>query len=66
MQLLAVGVIVIVAVIGAEVVLVAVNAVTLPVPLAARPIAVLLLVHAKVDPDTVLATVVAPAAAVLQ
>ena len=66
MQLLAVGVIVIVAVIGADVVLVAVNAVTFPVPLAASPMAVLLFVHAKVAPDTVLATVVAPAAALLQ
>ena len=66
MQLLAVGVIVIVAVIGAVVVLVAVNADTFPVPLAASPMAVLLLVQAKVDPDTGPATVVAPAAAVLQ
>ena len=66
MQLFAVGVIVIVAVIGAEVVLVAVNADTFPVPLAASPIAVLLLVHAKVDPDTGPATVVALAAALLQ
>jgi hypothetical protein len=44
---------VMVAEIGAEVELVAVNAGTLPVPLAARPIAVLLLDHAKVVPLTV-------------
>jgi hypothetical protein len=41
---------VMVAEIGAVPVLVAVNAGTLPVPLAARPIAVLLLDHAKVVP----------------
>jgi hypothetical protein len=38
--------------IGAVVVLVAVNEVMLPVPLAAKPIAVLLFVQAKVVPET--------------
>ena len=55
-----------VAEIGAEVELVAVNAGTLPVPLAASPIAVLLLVHAKVVPVTGPLSVVAVAPALLQ
>ena len=42
----------IVAVIGDAVALIAVNEGTLPEPLAARPIAVLLLVHANVVPLT--------------
>ena len=48
----AVGVIVIVAVIGEVVALVAVNAGMLPEPLAASPILVLLLVHVNVVPLT--------------
>jgi hypothetical protein len=51
-QLLAVGVIVIVPLIGAVVPLVAVKDDTLPDPLAAKPIAVLLFAHVKADPDT--------------
>jgi hypothetical protein len=51
-QPLAEGVTVIVAVIGALVVLVAVNDAILPVPEAASPIAVLLLVQLKVVPAT--------------
>ena len=54
-----VGVTVIVAVIGDAVVFVAVNAGTFPVPLAAKPIAVLLLVHANVPPAGVLVKLVA-------
>jgi len=61
---LAVGVTVIVAVIGLAVALVAVKAAILPVPDAARPIAVLLLVQLNVVPATapakVMAVVVAP------
>jgi hypothetical protein len=49
---LAVGVIVIVAVIGDVVALVAVNEGILPEPLVARPIAVLLFVHVNVVPFT--------------
>ena len=49
-----VGVTVIVAVIAAVVRFVPVNAGTFPVPLAARPIAVLELVHANVPPEGVL------------
>jgi hypothetical protein len=48
----AVGVTVIVAVIGEVVALIAVNAGILPEPLAASPIAVLLLVHVNVVPVT--------------
>ena len=51
-QLFAVGVIVIVAVIGAVVALVAVKDGTLPEPLAARPMAMLLFVQANVVPAT--------------
>ena len=51
-QLLAVGVIVIVPLIGADVPFVAVNDGTLPEPLAPKPIDVLLFVQLKVDPDT--------------
>jgi hypothetical protein len=47
-----VGVIVINPLIGAVVPFVAVNDGTFPDPLAARPIAVLLLVHVKVVPET--------------
>ena len=46
------GVIVMVAVIGELVEFVAVNEGTLPVPLAANPIAVLLFVHVNVVPET--------------
>jgi hypothetical protein len=60
----AVGVTVIVAVTGAVPVLVAVNAAILPVPLAARPMLVLLFVQLNVVPATapvkVMAVVVAP------
>jgi hypothetical protein len=49
-QELAEGVTVMFASIGAVVVLVAVNEAMLPVPLAAKPMAVLLFVHAKVAP----------------
>jgi hypothetical protein len=63
-QLLAVGVTVMVAVIGASVVLVAANVAMLPVPLAPKPMAVLLFAHAKVAPLTedekFTASVVAP------
>jgi hypothetical protein len=55
----AVGVTVIVAEIGAAVALVAVKEGILPEPLAARPIAVLLLVHVNVVPATGPAGVVA-------
>ena len=61
----AVGVTVIVAVIGEVVALVAVNEGIFPVPLAGRPIAVLLLVQVNVvpltDPDKLVIGVVAPA-----
>ncbi len=63
---MAVGVTVIVAVIGAVVVLVAVKAGTFPEPLAARPTAVLLLVHVNVVPVTGPVNVVAGAVAPLQ
>jgi hypothetical protein len=63
-QLLAVGVMVMVAVIGAVVLLVAVNGAVLPVPLAPKPMTVLLFAHAKVAPETgdekFTASVVAP------
>ena len=49
---MAVGTIVIIPEIGFKVVLVAVNEGTFPVPLAANPMAVLLLVHVKVVPFT--------------
>ena len=65
-QLFAVGVIVMVAVMGAVVVLVAVNEGTLLVPLAARPMAVLLFVHVKVVPLTGPDNVVAGALVLLQ
>jgi hypothetical protein len=65
-QPLAEGVMLMVAVIGAEVVLVAVKAGILPVPLAARPIKVLLLAQVKVVPDTGPAIVVEGAEAPLQ
>ena len=65
-QLLAVGVIVIIAVIGAVVPFVAVKPDTLPEPLAPNPIKVLLLVHVKVAPDTGLPIVVDEADAKLQ
>ena len=55
----ALGVAVIVAVIGAAVVLVPAKLAMLPVPLAARPIAVLLFVHAYVVPVTAPANVTA-------
>ena len=55
-----------VAVIGDVVVLVAVNDGTLPGPLAARPIAGLLLVHVNVVPETDPDKVVTGTAAVLQ
>lgn len=51
-----------VAVIGAVPVLVAVNAGVFPVPLAARPMAVLELVHAKVVPATPLVKLLAATA----
>jgi hypothetical protein len=61
---LAVGVIVIVAVIGDVVALVAVNAGMSPEPLAASPMAVLLFVHVNVvpltGPDTFVIDVTAP------
>ena len=66
MQPLAVGVTVIVAVIGAVVPLVAVKVGTLPEPLAVRPIAVLLLVHVYVVPLTGPVKVVVGAVAPLQ
>jgi len=50
-QVLAVGVIVIVAVIGDVVVLIAVKDGGLPIPFAPSPTAVLLLVHVKLVPD---------------
>ena len=56
---LAVGVTVIVAVIGDDVVFVAVNEAISPVPLAASPIAVLLFVHANVAPAVALVKLVA-------
>ena len=65
-QPLAVGVTVIVAVIGAVPALVAVKAGVLPVPLAARPIAALELVHAKVVPATPLVKLLAATAPPLQ
>ena len=61
----AVGVTLIVAVIGKVVALVAVNEGIFPVPLAVRPIAVVLFVHANVvpltGPDKLVIGVVAPA-----
>ena len=51
-QPLAVGVIVMVALIGDVPVFMVVKPGTFPDPLAPRPIAVLLFVHAKVDPET--------------
>jgi hypothetical protein len=61
----AVGVIVIVAVIGEVVAFVVVNEGTLPAPVAARPIAVLLLVHVNVvpltGPDKIVAGAIWPA-----
>ena len=64
-QLLAVGVMVIVALIEDDVALVAVNDGIFPDPLAASPIAVLLFVHVNVVPETapdrVVAGTVAPA-----
>ena len=65
-QLYAVGVTVIVAIIGDVVVLVAVNDGTLPEPLAASPIAVLLFVHVNVVPETGPDNVVKGAIALLQ
>ena len=65
-QLLAVGVIVIVAVIGAVVALVAEKEGTLPEPLAARPTAGLLFVHVNVVPETGPDKVVAGAVTPLQ
>ena len=65
-QPLAVGVIVMVAITGTLVRLIAVNEGTLPVPLAARPIDGRLFVHAKVVPATGPETVVAGATAPLQ
>ena len=66
MQLFAVGVMVMVAVIGAVVPLVAVKDGMSPEPLAARPIAVLLFVHANVVPLTGPAKDVTGAVAPLQ
>ena len=66
MQPFAVGVTVIVAVIGAVVPLVAVKAGTLPEPLPVRPIVVLLLVHVNVVPVTGPVKAVAGAVAPLQ
>ena len=62
------GVTVIVAVIGALVMLVAVNAAILPVPLAAKPIDVVLFVQEYVVPETlkVLAKLTALVVALLQ
>ena len=65
-QLLAVGVIVIIPLIGDVVPLVAVNDGTLPDPLAANPIDVLLFAQVNVDPDTGPANVVELAVAPLQ
>jgi hypothetical protein len=65
-QLLAVGVTVMVAVIGALVALVAVKVVMSPVLLVAKPIAALLFVHAKVAPATGDEKFIAPDAAPLQ
>ena len=65
-QLFAVGITVIVALIGDVVTLVAVNDGTLPEPLAVRPIAVLLFVHVKVVPETGPDKVVPGAVALLQ
>ncbi len=65
-QVLAEGVTVIVAVIGAVPVLVAVNEGRAPVPLAASPIAVLLLVQVNVVPLTGLVNVIAEVVAALQ
>ena len=65
-QVFAVGVIVMVAVIGAVVALVAVKEGTLPEPLAASPIAGLLLVHVNVVPETGPDKVVRGAVTVLQ
>ena len=65
-QLSAVGVTVIVALIGELVVLVAVNDGTLPEPLAASPMAVLLFVHVKVVPETEPDKVVAGTLALLE
>jgi len=62
----AVGVTVIVALIGAVVAFVAVKLAMLPVPLAANPIAVLLFVHAKVVPATPPTKLTAAVAAALQ
>ena len=66
MQPLAVGVIVIVALIGAVVAFATVKDGTLPEPLAARPIAVLLFVHVNVVPATGPDKVVRGAVAPLQ
>ena len=66
MQPLAVGVIVIVAVIGAVVAFVAVNDGTLIEPLAASPMAMLLFVHVNVVPAMGPAKVVRGAIALLQ
>ena len=57
---------VIVAEIGAVPILVAVNDAILPEPLAARPIAVLELVHVKVPPEGVLVKLVAATVPLLQ
>jgi hypothetical protein len=65
-QLFAVGVTVIVAVIGVIPALVAVNEGTFPFPLAASPMAVLLLVQAKVAPAILLENEVAGTVAPLQ
>ena len=55
-----------VAVMGIEPVLVAVNPGILPLPLAPSPIAVLELVHVKVPPEGMLVKFVAPTVALLQ
>lgn len=63
---LALAVTVIVAVIGDDVVFAAVNAGTLPVPFAGRPIAVLLLVHVMLAPAGTVVKLVAATASFLQ
>ena len=65
-QLFAVGIIVIVPLIGADVPLVAVNEDTLPEPLDPKPIEVLLLLQVNEDPDTGPDMVVVVAEAPLQ
>ena len=65
-QLFTVGVTVIVALIDEDIVLVALKPVISPVPEAAKPIAVLLFVQAKVPPVGVLANVVVETKAPLQ